>query len=163
MSNLDSAKAVQVWRRVESSSSVRQHLSFSWTQLHRLPCGPQQRRVSWLFNGGQPSARRLAATAGRFVHCSFLPPPSITWIGKCWPCSSQCCKIRRAGIGLTEVNYGYIVTAFSLAYALGLLVVGGFIDRVGTKLGYAIAVAIWGLAAASHALMSFPRVVAPLG
>src|ERR1700728_2714380 len=39
-----------------------------------------------------------------------------------------------SGIGLTEVNYGYIVTAFSLAYALGLLVVGGFIDRVGTKL-----------------------------
>ena len=39
-----------------------------------------------------------------------------------------------SGIGLTEVNYGYIVIAFSLAYALGLLVVGGFIDRVGTKL-----------------------------
>src|SRR3984885_10719647 len=66
------------------------------------------------------------------------------------------------GIGLTEVNYGYIVTAFSLAYALGLLVVGGFIDRVGTKLGYAVAVAVWGVAAASHALMSFPRVVAAL-
>ena len=33
-----------------------------------------------------------------------------------------------SGVGLTEVNYGYIVTAFSLAYALGLLVVGGFID-----------------------------------
>ncbi|MGA8776434.1 MAG: MFS transporter [Terriglobales bacterium] len=67
-----------------------------------------------------------------------------------------------SGIGLTEVNYGYIVTAFSLAYALGLLVVGGFIDRVGTKLGYGIAVAIWALAAASHALVSFPSVVAPL-
>jgi MFS transporter, ACS family, hexuronate transporter len=68
-----------------------------------------------------------------------------------------------SGIGLTEVNYGYIVTAFSLAYALGLLVVGGFIDRVGTKLGYAVAVAIWGIAAASHALMSLPRVVGALG
>lgn len=67
-----------------------------------------------------------------------------------------------SGIGLTEVNYGYIVTAFSLAYALGLLVVGGFIDRVGTKLGYAVAVAVWALAAASHALVSFPSVVAVL-
>jgi hypothetical protein len=38
-----------------------------------------------------------------------------------------------SGIGLTEVNYGYIVTAFSLAYALGLLVVEGFIDRVRHK------------------------------
>src|SRR3984885_12310472 len=67
-----------------------------------------------------------------------------------------------SGIGLTEVNYGYIVTAFSLAYALGLLVVGGFIDRVGTKLGYAVAVAVWALAAASHSLVSFPSVVATL-
>jgi ACS family hexuronate transporter-like MFS transporter len=66
------------------------------------------------------------------------------------------------GIGLTEVSYGYIVTAFSLAYALGLLLVGGFIDRVGTKLGYAIAVAVWAAAAASHSLMSFPSVVAVL-
>jgi ACS family hexuronate transporter-like MFS transporter len=68
-----------------------------------------------------------------------------------------------SGIGLTEVSYGYIVTAFSLAYALGLLVVGGFIDRVGTKLGYAVAVAVWSLAAASHSLVSFPWVVAALG
>jgi len=67
-----------------------------------------------------------------------------------------------SGIGLTEVSYGYIVTAFSLAYALGLLGVGSFIDRVGTRLGYAVAVAVWSLAAASHALVSFPRVVAAL-
>lgn len=66
------------------------------------------------------------------------------------------------GIGLTELNYGYVVTAFSLAYALGLLVVGGFIDRVGTKLGYAVAVAVWAVAAASHSLVSFPSVVAVL-
>ena len=50
-----------------------------------------------------------------------------------------------SGVGLTEVNYGYIVTAFSLAYALGLLVVGRFIDRAGTKIGYAVAVAVWAL------------------
>ncbi|HTW58886.1 MAG TPA: MFS transporter [Terriglobales bacterium] len=67
-----------------------------------------------------------------------------------------------SGIGLTEVDYGYIVTAFSLAYALGLLVVGGFIDRVGTKIGYAVAIAVWGVAAASHSLVSFPSVVAVL-
>jgi len=66
------------------------------------------------------------------------------------------------GIGLTEVHYGYVVTAFSLAYALGLLVVGGFIDRVGTKVGYAVAVVVWGLAAAGHSLVSFSGVVARL-
>jgi ACS family hexuronate transporter-like MFS transporter len=63
------------------------------------------------------------------------------------------------GIGLTEVSYGYIVTAFSLAYAFGLLLVGGFIDRVGTRIGYAVAVAIWSVAAMSHSLVSFPGVV----
>lgn len=67
-----------------------------------------------------------------------------------------------SGIGLTEVNYGYIVTAFSLAYALGLLLVGSFIDRVGTRLGYAVAVGVWGLGAASHSLVSFPQVTAAL-
>ena len=66
------------------------------------------------------------------------------------------------GIGLTEISYGYIVMAFSLAYAVGLLVAGGFIDRVGTKLGYAVAVVVWGIAAASHSLVSFPSVVATL-
>jgi ACS family hexuronate transporter-like MFS transporter len=70
---------------------------------------------------------------------------------------------RVIGIGLSEVEYGYIVMAFSLAYAVGLLMVGGFIDRVGTKLGYAVAVVVWGLAAASHALVSFPKVMATLG
>lgn len=64
------------------------------------------------------------------------------------------------GIGLTEVHYGYIIMAFSLAYALGLLVVGGFIDRVGTRVGYAVAVVVWGLAAMAHSLVSFPRIVA---
>jgi ACS family hexuronate transporter-like MFS transporter len=63
------------------------------------------------------------------------------------------------GIGLTEVNYGYIVMAFALAYALGLLVIGRFIDRVGTKLGYTVAIIVWGLAAAGHSLVSFPSVV----
>ncbi len=67
-----------------------------------------------------------------------------------------------SGLGLTEVSYGYIVMAFSLAYAIGLLIVGGFIDRVGTKLGYAVAVVVWALAAASHSLVSFPKVVASL-
>jgi ACS family hexuronate transporter-like MFS transporter len=67
------------------------------------------------------------------------------------------------GIGLSEVDYGYIVMAFALAYALGLLFAGNFIDRVGTRLGYAAAVVVWGLAAAGHSLVSFPRVVSFLG
>lgn len=54
-------------------------------------------------------------------------------------------------IGLGEKEYSYIVMAFQAAYALGLLVVGSFIDKVGTKLGYAVSVIIWGLSSMSHA------------
>jgi len=56
-------------------------------------------------------------------------------------------------IGWNEIQYGYIVTSFQAAYAIGLLVSGGVIDRLGTRIGYAISIAIWSLAAMSHALV----------
>jgi MFS transporter, ACS family, aldohexuronate transporter len=55
-------------------------------------------------------------------------------------------------LGWTEVDYGYIVTSFQAAYALGLVFAGAVIDRLGTRIGYALAIGIWGLAAASHTL-----------
>lgn len=55
-------------------------------------------------------------------------------------------------IGWNEIEYGYIVTAFQGAYALGLLCAGAIIDRFGTRIGYAIAIAVWSLAAMGHAL-----------
>ena len=59
-------------------------------------------------------------------------------------------------IGLGEKEYSYIVMAFQAAYALGLLFVGPFIDKVGTKLGYATSIVIWGLSSMSHALVKTP-------
>jgi len=53
----------------------------------------------------------------------------------------------------TESDYSKIVIAFQLAYASGMLIVGRFIDRVGTKLGYAIAIVLWSIAAAGHAFV----------
>jgi ACS family hexuronate transporter-like MFS transporter len=57
-------------------------------------------------------------------------------------------------IGWNEIQYGYIVTAFQAAYAIGLLLMGRFVDRVGTRIGYAVAIGIWSLAAMGHALAS---------
>ena len=54
--------------------------------------------------------------------------------------------------GWSEIQYGHIVQMFFYAYALGLLLVGRFIDRVGTRVGYAVAITIWSLAAMGHAL-----------
>lgn len=54
-------------------------------------------------------------------------------------------------MGWSEVDYGNIVTAFQVSYGLGLLVVGRWLDRVGTRKGMAIAIGLWSLAAAFHA------------
>ena len=40
-------------------------------------------------------------------------------------------------MGWSEVDYGNIVTAFQASYGLGLLVVGRWLDRVGTRKGMA--------------------------
>jgi ACS family hexuronate transporter-like MFS transporter len=54
-------------------------------------------------------------------------------------------------IGWTELQYSYIVVAFQAAYAIGLFFVGGFIDRVGVRIGYAVTICLWSMAAISHA------------
>ena len=53
--------------------------------------------------------------------------------------------------GWSEIDYADIVFSFQLAYAIGLLLAGRFIDRVGTRIGFAIAVALWSIAAMAHA------------
>ncbi|WP_233841060.1 MFS transporter [Dyella sp. 2HG41-7] len=57
-------------------------------------------------------------------------------------------------MGWTELDYSYIVTAFQAAYAIGLLSAGAVIDRFGTRIGYALAIGIWSLAAMAHSLAS---------
>jgi ACS family hexuronate transporter-like MFS transporter len=59
-------------------------------------------------------------------------------------------------IGWTEVQYSDIVFAFQLAYAIGLLLSGPLLDRLGTKLGYAAALVFWSLAAMAHAIARTP-------
>lgn len=49
-------------------------------------------------------------------------------------------------------NYSNIEIAFKLAYAIGMLFAGGIIDKLGTKIGYALATALWSIAAVAHAL-----------
>ncbi len=55
-------------------------------------------------------------------------------------------------IGMSEISYSYVVDAFQIAYALGLLAAGRFVDKVGTRIGYMAVMAIWSLSAMSHAL-----------
>jgi MFS transporter, ACS family, hexuronate transporter len=50
-------------------------------------------------------------------------------------------------IGWSELDYGRIVIAFQLAYAVMMLAWGRILDKIGIKLGFAIAVIWWSLAA----------------
>lgn len=51
----------------------------------------------------------------------------------------------------SETDYSRIVMAFTACYAIGQLVYGRIIDRIGTKRGYMISVSIWSVAAMAHA------------
>ncbi|SIR34699.1 MFS transporter [Pontibacter lucknowensis] len=51
----------------------------------------------------------------------------------------------------TESDYAAIVTAFTAAYALSMVVFGRFIDKIGTKMGYSISIVVWSVAAMAHA------------
>lgn len=51
----------------------------------------------------------------------------------------------------TESDYGAIVTAFTASYALGMVVFGRIIDKIGTKMGYSLSIVVWSLAAMAHA------------
>lgn len=54
-------------------------------------------------------------------------------------------------IGWTESEYSNIVISFQLAYALMFLVWGGVLDKIGVKLGFAIALIMWSFAGMGHA------------
>jgi ACS family hexuronate transporter-like MFS transporter len=60
--------------------------------------------------------------------------------------------VIREDIHMPEKVYGYVTGAFSFAYMIGFLFAGKFIDHVGTRIGYAVAIAWWTIAAACHAL-----------
>ncbi|HEX5413941.1 MAG TPA: MFS transporter [Terriglobia bacterium] len=53
---------------------------------------------------------------------------------------------------ITEADYGWIIAAFMWAYAIFMLVSGGIVDWLGTRIGYAISMGWWGLATIGHAL-----------
>jgi MFS transporter, ACS family, aldohexuronate transporter len=53
--------------------------------------------------------------------------------------------------GWNDVLYGHLVTVFQLTYALGMLCMGRLIDRLGTRIGYAVAMVFWSIASMAHA------------
>jgi ACS family hexuronate transporter-like MFS transporter len=59
-------------------------------------------------------------------------------------------------IGWNEIQYGWIISAFSAAYALGLVFAGWFVDKYGAKIGYSLSIVFWSIAAMAHAFARTP-------
>jgi ACS family hexuronate transporter-like MFS transporter len=113
-----------------------------------LETGPKRRDVPRAFTG-DPSGQGLGRV--RWTVCAMLfVATSINYMDR------QVIAILKPtlehSIGLTEVGYGYIVDAFQIAYAIGLLGAGRLIDKVGTRIGYLLVMAVWSLSAMGHAL-----------
>lgn len=70
-------------------------------------------------------------------------------------------------IGWTNEEFGWVNAIFQAAYGIGLISFGWFIDKYGTKIGYAVSIAAWSLSAIAHSLAgsfwSFISVRAALG
>jgi ACS family hexuronate transporter-like MFS transporter len=50
-----------------------------------------------------------------------------------------------------EVMYSYVIMSFQISYAVGMLGIGRLVDKIGTKLGYGVALLGWSIAAIGHA------------
>jgi len=98
-----------------------------------------------------PLAGAPPATHFRWTICALLFfATSINYIDR-QVLSILAPELQRS-IGWNEIDYGYIVTAFQGAYALGLLFVGRLMDRMGTRRGFPLIMTIWSIAAMLHAL-----------
>src|ERR1051325_4507535 len=58
---------------------------------------------------------------------------------------------------ITDVQYGWIQSAFALSYAFGQLVAGAILDVIGVRAGFALALIAWSAASMMHAFAHGPR------
>jgi ACS family hexuronate transporter-like MFS transporter len=62
----------------------------------------------------------------------------------------------RKDMVVDDPTYGRLTLAFEMTYMIGFLIMGKFVERYGTRIGYTVAVAWWSLAAVLHGLAKPP-------
>jgi ACS family hexuronate transporter-like MFS transporter len=100
----------------------------------------------------EPVSKTVAVGRYRWVVCSLLFfATTINYIDR--QILALLKEILDQQIGWTNEQFGWVNSAFQIAYGVGLLGFGWFVDRFGPKIGYAVSIAAWSIAAASHALV----------
>src|SRR6266851_4021895 len=109
-------------------------------------------RTEGISAGALAGPQRVGALAGRYrwVICGLL----FLGVSKNYM-DRQVLGVLKGPLqhqfGWNDVYYGHLVTAFQTAYALGMISVGRLIDRLGTRIGYALAMVFWSVASMAHA------------
>jgi ACS family hexuronate transporter-like MFS transporter len=97
-----------------------------------------------------PTLARPAQSHFRWTVCALLfAATTINYVDR--QVLSLLAKTLETSIGWNAIEYSNITTAFSTAYAIGLLGAGRLLDKFGTRIGFAIAVGVWSAAAMLHA------------
>ncbi|HPU55302.1 MAG TPA: MFS transporter [Verrucomicrobiota bacterium] len=99
-----------------------------------------------------PASSSVAAAIGnyRWVICALLFfATTINYVDR--QILSLIKEILDEELGWSNADFGRVNGAFQGAYGIGLPLFGWFIDRFGTKIGYAVSIAAWSLAAIGHA------------
>ena len=65
--------------------------------------------------------------------------------------------LTEADLNAFKIQYGWVDTAFKIAYALGFIVIGWLIDKIGTKKGFSVAIFIWSIAGVANAFVGSLR------
>jgi MFS transporter, ACS family, hexuronate transporter len=105
---------------------------------------------------GNPGTERVQPAMGspeayRWLVCALLFfATTINYIDR--QILSLLKEILDKQIGWTNEQFGWVNAAFQLTYGVGLVGFGWFVGRFGTKIGYAVSIAAWSLAAAAHGL-----------
>ncbi|TAE40641.1 MAG: MFS transporter [Runella slithyformis] len=65
--------------------------------------------------------------------------------------------LTQADLNTFKIQYGEVDTAFKIAYALGFIIIGWLIDKIGTKKGFSVAIIIWSIAGVANAFVGSLR------
>ena len=60
----------------------------------------------------------------------------------------------RSALAIDHAQYGWLLSAFSMAYFFGAPAAGAIVDRLGARRGFAVAVVVWSVVAGAHALVT---------